>query len=242
MSNIEQQAGLTRRQSLKWLAAVTATITTPLITGCEATVIEAAKLAGRWPDLQLDPIVAPGYGTDPALIAPAPAPWPLTMTPAQRRITTTVLDLLIPRENEYPSASEAGVVELVDEWISAPYPEQQETRPEILSALVWFDEESQRRYDRPFTEASMQQQLAIFDDIAYEEAESKLQYAYISRVFDGLRTLASIAYFSSPEGVKDMGYVGNVPIAGDYPGPTPEAMQHLEKALAELGLSEHAYG
>ncbi|AQA18062.1 hypothetical protein BST95_07210 [Halioglobus japonicus] len=241
MSHETPEPGITRRQSLKWLAAVTAAVTTPLITGCEATVIKAAKLAGNWPDLQLQPITAEGYGTDPTLNPPVQAPWPLTMTPHQRKLATAILDLMIPREGDFPSASEAGVVDLVDEWVSAPYPEQQETRPEILSALVWFDEESQRRTGQSFLATSAQQQRAILDDVAYEEAESKLQYAYISRVFDGLRSLAAIAYFSSPEGVKDMGYVGNVPIAGDYPGPSPEAMTHLDGVLNDLGLLDYAY-
>ena len=38
-----------------------------------------------------------------------------------------------------------------------------------------------------------------------------------------------------------MGYQGGVPINGDYPGPTPEAMAHLEGVLEDLGLSEYAY-
>ncbi|MBT5682665.1 MAG: gluconate 2-dehydrogenase subunit 3 family protein, partial [Gammaproteobacteria bacterium] len=50
-----------------------------------------------------------------------------------------------------------------------------------------------------------------------------------------------IAYFASPEGTKDIGYIGNTPIAGDYPGPTPEAMAHLDKMLSDLGLTEYAY-
>ncbi len=51
----------------------------------------------------------------------------------------------------------------------------------------------------------------------------------------------TIAYFASPEGTKDLGYIGNIPIAGDYPGPTPEAIAHLDTILDELGLTEYAY-
>ena len=63
----------------------------------------------------------------------------------------------------------------------------------------------------------------------------------MANVFDGLRTLVTIAYFASPEGTKDLGYIGNIPIAGDYPGPTPEAIAHLDTILDELGLTEYAY-
>ena len=98
-----------------------------------------------------------------------------------------------------------------------------------------------RRFDKKLVQASAQQRLQIIDDIAYEKAESELRFAYIARVFDAIRTMVAIAYFSSPEGGKDLGYQGNVPIAGDYPGPTPEAMDHLDGVLEELGLADYAY-
>ena len=233
--------GLTRRQSLQWLGAITAGISLPLISGCESTIISAAKLAGNWPDLELEPITGEGYGTDPNLVTPPEAPWPLTLTTQQRELVTVLVDILIPQDGEYPSASQVGVTGVLDEWVSAPYPSFQSDRVEILSALVWLDEEAVRRFDRDFVQASPQQRLAIIDDIAYEEAESQLRYAYISRVFDAMRTLITIAYFASPEGTREIGYQGNVPVVGDYPGPTPEAMAHLEAVLQDLGLAGYAY-
>lgn len=232
---------LTRRQSLKWLGALTAGLSLPLISGCDSMMISAAKLAGSWPDLDLEPITSEGYGTDPNLISPPVHPWPLTLTPAQRALVDVLVDILIPREGDHPSASEVNVTNLLDEWVSAPYPSFQSDRVEILSALVWFDEESERRFNTDFIQATAQQRLEIIDDIAYEEAESELRFAYISRVFDAVRTLVTIAYFASPEGTKEIGYQGNTPLPGDYPGPTEEALIHLDKALADLGLSEYAY-
>ena len=35
----------------------------------------------------------------------------------------------------------------------------------------------------------------------------------------------------------DIGYLGNVPINGDYPGPSEEALAHLDGVLVALGLS-----
>jgi len=55
------------------------------------------------------------------------------------------------------------------------------------------------------------------------------------------KKLGITAYFASPQGTKEIGYQGNVPLPGDYPGPTEEAFAHLDKALADLGLSEYAY-
>lgn len=235
------RTGLTRRQSLMWLGAITAGLTLPLISGCEKMAISAAKLAGHWPNLDLEPITGKGYGTDPKLMTPPTAPWPLTMTAEQRELVSVLADILIPREGSRPSAAEVNVTDLIDEWVSAPYPSFQADRVEILSGLVWLDEESMRRFDNKFVQVSPQQRLQIIDDIAYEQAESELRFAYIARVFDGIRTLVTIAYFGSPEGGQDLGYQGNVPIAGDYPGPTPEAMAHLDGVLGELGLADYAY-
>ncbi len=232
---------LTRRQSLKWLGVVTAGISLPLLSGCEGTMVSAAKLAGNWPDLDLKPITGKGYGKDPNQITPPGSPWPLTMTAHQRKIATLLVDIIIPREGDQPSASEVGVTELLDEWISAPYPSYQSDRVEILSALTWLDEESERRFDTGFTQTSASQRLAIIDDIAYEEAESQLRFAYISRVFDAMRTLTVIPYSASPEGTKEIGYQGNIPIAGDYPGPSVEAMEHLEVMLRDLDLEQYVY-
>jgi hypothetical protein len=233
--------GLTRRQTLKWLGVMTASATVPAISGCQSIAISTAKMAGNWPDLKLEPITGPGYGTDPNLVSPPENPWPLTMTTDQRNLVASLCDILIPRQGTIPSASEVGVPELIDEWISAPYPSFQSDRVEILSGLVWIDEESLRRFGVRFVEADANQRLQIIDDIAYEEAEKSLSTIYIAKVFDGLRTLVTIAFFASPEGARDLGYKGNVPIAGDYPGPTAEAMQHLDQALEELGLAEYAY-
>jgi len=240
-SEVPAQQGLTRRQSLKWLGIITASVSLPLISGCAQTIVSAAKLAGRWPDLELEPITGEGYGTDPNLLIPPDAPWPLTMTASQRELVSVIADILFPRDGEYPSASQVGVTDLLDEWVSAPYPSYQSDRVEILSALVWLDEEAGRRYERNFVQSSPTQQLAIIDDIAYEEAESHPRYAYIARVFSAIRTLVTIAYFASPEGTQEIGYQGNVPIAGDYPGPSPEAMLHLADVLQDLGLTAHAY-
>jgi Gluconate 2-dehydrogenase subunit 3 len=235
------RSGLTRRQTLKWLSTLSATMAVPAITGCESIAISTAKFAGGWPDLKLEPITGEGYGKDPDLISPPGSPWPLTLTADQRNLVAVLCDILIPREGDTPSASEVKVPDVIDEWVSAPYPSNQSDRLEILPALAWIDQESRERFGRKFVDASVPQRLEIIDDIAYEEAEKSLRYVYIAKVFDGLRSLITIAFFASPEGTRDLGYIGNTAIAGDYPGPTPEAMEHLGKVLEELGLSEYAY-
>ena len=79
-------------------------------------------------------------------------------------------------------------------------------------------------------------QRAMLDDIAFAERDTPPGLEAPKAFFATLRALVVGAFFTSPEGARDLGYIGNVPIRGDYPGPTPEAMAHLEALLDELGL------
>ncbi len=238
---VKQPVTLSRRQTLKWFSVMAAGISMPLISGCDSVAIPLVKMAGGWPDLKLEPITGNGYGTDPDLINPPKNPWPFTMTPAQRELAAVLFDIIIPAEGGKPSASQIGMVDVLDQWVSAPYESFHSDRVEILSGLAWLDQESLSRFDKIFVKASNKQQLEIIEDVAYVSTQIDPRYIYMANVFDGIRTLTIIAYFCSPQGEKELGYQGNVPIMGDYPGPTKEATQHLDKVLADLGLSEYAY-
>ncbi len=235
---------LTRRQSLKLLAALAASAMLPVL---PAAAVPAGDVAagvaddGHWPELELQPVTAKGYGKDPDLMTPPESPWPLTLTPEQLSLLALLSDIIVPAEGRSPSASAVQVPTVVDEWVSAPYPDQQRDRVTILSALAWLDDEAALRFSRPFTALDTAQQLAIVDDIAYRTDQTPRRFQRIAGAFSRLRNLVLAAYFCTPEGMEDIGYLGNVAIAGDYPGPTPKAYQHLASVLAELGLSEFAY-
>ena len=53
---------------------------------------------------------------------------------------------------------------------------------------------------------------------------------------DRMKFLTTGAYFTSAQGIEELGYIGNVALEGDYPGPTPEALAHLDGVLAKLNL------
>lgn len=106
---------------------------------------------------------------------------------------------------------------------------------------MWLDEEAQIQYQRAFSDASAAQQKTILDAIAFGEANAKAGYEIPASAFNRLRELILAAYFCSVPGSREIGYMGNVAISGDYPGPTDEAKAHLDEVLAQLGLSEYAY-
>jgi len=89
-----------------------------------------------------------GYGTDPDLLKiykPGDF-WPLTFSAEQKKTAAALADTIIPKDALGPAASEVGVPAMIDEWISAPYPDQQAHRPIVLEGLGWIDGEAKKRF------------------------------------------------------------------------------------------------
>lgn len=169
----------------------------------------------------------PGYGRDPNLTALHKRGdfWPLTLSAEQRHAAKALADTIIPHDEYGPAAGDVGVVEMIDEWVSAPYPRQRADRPLILSCLKWIDAESQKRFSKRFHELSEEQKHAICDDICYRKNAAPA-FKQAAGYFSKFRTLAASAYYATPEGWKAIGYVGNVAL-GSFDGPPKEVLDRL---------------
>lgn len=220
---------ISRRETLAWVGAALAT---PWVAAVPEPAFAQDEL-GLWKEVDVAPITAPGYGHDPNLTKPT-VPWPLTLTPDQRGALRISADLMIPADDRSPAGSALGLDAFIDEWVSAPYPDQQRDRRLILSGLAWLDAESNARFHHGFAAASDSERRAIFDDIAFK-ARVKPGYGRPAFFFSRLRGLMLGGFFSRPEGMKDIGYLGNTPMTR-YPGPSHEALTHLNTALAGLGI------
>lgn len=212
-----------RRTTLAWLAAALAIPETARGSGLEGT---------SWPVVALKPVTAPGYGVDPDMLNPA-VPWPLTLTKTELKAATALCDMILPADGQYSAASAVGVPAFVDEWISAPYPKQQQDRALIVPGLAWTDAESVRRFGKPFADAADGERRAICDDIAFAK-RVKPGFEKPAAFFANLRRLTLRAYYATEEGWAQLGYMGNTPSEGPYPGPTPEAMAHIQQVIATL--------
>ncbi len=168
-----------------------------------------------------------GYGTDPDLVkAYAPGDfWPLTLTPGQRRTVAALCDVIIPADATSPSASAVGVPDFIDEWISAPYPVQVADRPLILEGIAWIEAESQRRFGISFVNTIARQKTAICDDICHAK-EVKPEFETAAKFFARFRDLTAGGFYTTPEGMKDLGYIGNVPLA-TFDGPPEDLIKKL---------------
>lgn len=221
---------ISRRTTLAWVAAATAS---PWAVSGANAAPDAAQ-PSTWPQGELPPISAAGYGQDPNLVKPV-VPWPLTLSPAQRADLKTIAGLMLPADSHSPSAATLPIDAFIDEWVSAPYPQQQHDRTLILHGLDWLNAESQARFHHDFAAASEAEHRAIFDDIAFR-ARVKPGYERPALFFGRLRALMMAGFYSLPEGMADIGYMGNKPTLEPYPGPPSEALAHLNAALARLGL------
>lgn len=236
MMNSKYVSKINRRDSLKWLGSMTSVIVVGgVVVACDAPNEPMPEVTAQsnWPNLTFEPIDAPGYGTDPDMLNPT-APWPKTLTLDQLNMIAHLSDIVCPEDEGGPSATAVGVPDVIDEWVSAPYPSQQNDRVLILNGLQWLNDEANRRFDSGFMALSESEQIQIIDDVAYETQAEVAEFEHAVIFFAKFRTLVLGGYFTSPEGMSDIGYMGNVPILGDYPGPTEEAKAHLDQVIANL--------
>jgi hypothetical protein len=219
MENIpsDQSGAIDRRQALKWIGAAAAA----------AAIFPHATAQDKLPR----PTVTPGgqrIGWDPVVnktYAPGEL-WPLTLTPKQRKAAAALTDLILPPDNPGDKQpSQLGVQDFIDEWISSPYDETAKDRPVITEGLDWLDAEARRRFQKDFADLPEPQKCAIADDICGKTAVKK-EFKSAQNFFNRFRYLAASGYYTTPQGWKDIGYVGNVPTV-NFDGPTPEALKHL---------------
>jgi hypothetical protein len=205
-----------RRTTLKWMLTAAATVPSLSV----SSMLSPAGTREVAADQK-------GYGTDPDLMKEwkPGGPWPLTLGEAARQTTTQLCDLIIPADEHSPSASAVGVVDFIDEWISAPYPQQRGDRETVLALLTWLDWESTRRFGerKPFVLLDDAQRAQIADDIC-APVTAKADFARPAKLFARFRDLTAGGFYTTPIGMKDIGYVGNVPLSS-FDGPPLEALK-----------------
>jgi len=199
-----------RRTAMKWVAMASA------LPWLQRPVIgTAAPASGK------------GYGTDPRLnrVYKPGELWPLTLPPFMRQAAAALCDIIIPADEHSPSASSVGVVDFIDEWISAPYEAQRTDRRTILEGLGWLEIESKRRFKKFFVDLSPAQKAAICDDICYLP-RAKPAFQEAAKFFATFRDLTAGGFYTTPAGSKDIRYIGNVALER-FDGPPAEVLRKV---------------
>ncbi|TKB98199.1 gluconate 2-dehydrogenase subunit 3 family protein [Pedobacter cryotolerans] len=119
---------------------------------------------------------------------------------------TVLVDIIIPRDNVSGSATDAKVPEFI-EFIVKDMPYHQTP---LRGGLKWLDIQCFNQFEKPFVEASAQQQISIIDEIAYP-IKAKPEMSAGVAFFNRMRDLTASGFYTTEIGVKDIGYVGNTP-------------------------------
>jgi gluconate 2-dehydrogenase gamma chain len=145
---------------------------------------------------------------------------------------TKLSEVVVPADERSGSAVDAGAPQFIDLLCS----QNAELTVIFTGGLSWFDAEMRKRAGKEFVSATATEQTKLLDDIVAAErtvreqsAEQVLfsrapQYKSFSsytvkpgtdlapgvKFFDWARKLIVDAYYTSPIGVKDVNYIGNV--------------------------------
>lgn len=213
---------LDRRTALKWMLAATAAARLPGSAFAQERRPDPAPVPGGPPESPPN-----GYGRDPDLLRdyePGDL-WPPSFTEAQGAAAAALCALIIPADEHSPSAADLGVHAFIDEWISAPYAEQRADRPVVLEGLDWLDAEAGRRFSKTFAALDISRQSAIADDIC-DPAAAAPGLKKAADFFARFRALTAGGFYTTPQGMADIGYVGNR-AALTFEGPPREVLERV---------------
>lgn len=126
---------------------------------------------------------------------------------AHEMATIAILsDIIIPKDGKSGSATDAKVPEFI-EFIVKDIPDHQIP---MRGGLKWLDIQCLNRFQKTFKDASEKQRIEMVEDIAYpKKVKPGMQQG--TAFFSLMRDLTASGFFTTEMGVKDLGYVGNVP-------------------------------
>jgi len=165
-----------------------------------------------------------GYGLDVNMLAPE-VTWENSLTDDQVRTLQVLGDIIIPGDDRSPAASELDIAGFVNEWVSAPYPSQREDRQTVVEGLELLDRNAERIYGRRFLELTGPDRQRLFGDMLGSTSAGQAG-SPTSGFPRRLVTLFVLGYYTTREGMADIGYIGNTPMAS-FDGPPADIRRKL---------------
>jgi gluconate 2-dehydrogenase gamma chain len=129
---------------------------------------------------------------------------PKAFTAQEFKTLQRLSDLIIPADEVSKGALDAGAAEFIDLLSSQSW----EMKSIYTGGLSWIDRQMEKRYKASFVEAKPTEQTAFLDLIAYRKNDSPELGPGI-KFFEWIRKMVADAFYTSPIGVQDLGYVGN---------------------------------
>jgi hypothetical protein len=227
-----RQIKLSRRRMIQLAMSMSA------LGACAPAVETAQDGIAPWPnDLPVPDVKHAGYGTFPDYFEIGDTgPWPKVLSDQHKQKLEKFADLILPATENAPAPSEVGIADFFDDWTSAPYPWMTDTRKTVHRGFIWLDRQAQLMFKKDWLDLSKGQASEIFKLMrtASHDEGPLTQPAWM---YKNLRELTIGAYYTTPEGEADLGHVSAQPITGDYPGPTGEALDHIQELIISLDLA-----
>jgi gluconate 2-dehydrogenase gamma chain len=149
----------------------------------------------------------------------------------EMKTISILADIIIPKDETSGSATDAGVPDFI-EFISKDMPQHQTP---LRGGIKWLDLQMMKKYNKPFSDCSSQEQVEMVDQIAFpEQAKPEMQQGVT--FFNKMRDLTACGFFTSKIGIKDLGYAGNQPNKWD--GVPQEVLDQYNLKYDERTLSE----
>jgi len=152
-------------------------------------------------------------------------------TDHERKTIAVLSNIIIPADAVSGSATDAKVPEFI-ETIAIDMPQHQTP---LHGGLRWLDMQCSKTFNKPFVDCSQEQQIAMVDQIAYP-AKAKPAMKQGVRFFNLMRSLVISGFYTSKEGIKDIGYVGNKP--NQWNGVPDDVLKQYGLSYTEKELKE----
>lgn len=151
---------------------------------------------------------------------------PRFFNPHEMKTMRRLAELVVPADEGGPSAAEASAHEFIDLICS----KSDEIANAYSGGILWLDGEMGRRFGKPFVESSAAQQTEVLDLIAYRKNATPAIQPGVD-FFDLARRMIVDGYYTSREGFRDIGYLGNKATRKwDVPAASIEYALKAEKA------------
>ena len=123
----------------------------------------------------------------------------------------------------------------VPDFIAFIVKEKTELQTPMRGGLRWLNLQSVKLFEKPFKDATTQQQLSLVDAIAYPQKAKPDMKQGVS-FFNLMRNLTASGFYTSEIGLKDIGYMGNRPNL--WKGVPDDVLKQYGVAYTERELKE----